>query len=274
VLARVEETLRSSGNEAAAVEAPWIVEAATKRDRAALLLAPNIDAEDERACARLAARRAAGEPLQYVTETAGFRNLHLAIGPGVFIPRPETELVAAQAMERLPHGGTLVDVGTGSGAIAFAVADERPDAAVFATESSGPAYLWAERNRDLLMLASVTLVRCDLLSGLPRDLVGSVDVVVSNPPYIDRVQATSLPVEIVDHEPHTALFAGEGGLDVLIRLADAAEEWMKPHGWLVTEIGRDQAARVRVLLGAAGYENVSVTKDLAGNDRIAEAQKP
>ena len=273
MLARVEETLRSSGAEAPAVEARWIVQAAAKRDRAELLLDPDISSEDERVADQLAARRAAGEPLQYVTETAGFRHLQIAVGPGVFIPRPETELVAERAMALLPHGGRLVDVGTGSGVIALAVADERPDAEVFATESSASALAWAERNRTALG-ASVKLFQCDLLSGLPPALAASFDVVVANPPYIDRAEANNLPREVVEHEPDRALFAGERGLDVSIRLADMAIAWMKPTGWLVLEIGRDQGQRVRTLLGAAGYEQVSVARDLAGNDRIAVGQKP
>jgi release factor glutamine methyltransferase len=272
VLGRVEETLQRSGAESAALEARWILEAATNSDHSALILDPTVTPEEESNCERLATRRAAGEPLQYVTEKAAFRRLHLAVGPGVFIPRPETELVAERAMARLPQGGTLVDVGTGSGAIALAVADERRDAVVIATESSPRALAWAKKNRTLLEL-SVELVECDLLSGLPAPLAGSVDVVVSNPPYIDRAAASSLPRDIVQHEPHRALFAAERGLEVVIRLADAALAWLKPCGWLAIEIGSDQAISVRTLLGAAGYENISVGKDLAGNDRIAEAQK-
>jgi release factor glutamine methyltransferase len=237
------------------------------------MLEPILTAEQERCCQMLAGRRAAGEPLQYVTEVAGFRRLQIAVGPGVFIPRPETELVVERAMVRLPEGGRLVDVGTGSGAIAFAVADERPDAMVFGTESSAPAFAWAQRNRDRLG-AAVELVHCDLLDGLPSALRGSFDVMVSNPPYIDRMQAEALPSEIVDHEPPQALFAAERGLDVMIRLADAALSWLKPQGWLVLEIGSDQGQRVGMLLGAAGYDHVAVMPDLAGNDRIAEAQKP
>ncbi|MDP9234069.1 MAG: peptide chain release factor N(5)-glutamine methyltransferase [Actinomycetota bacterium] len=273
MLARVEETLRNSGAESPAVEAWWILEAATKRNRAALMLEPLVTSEEERCCELLAGRRAAGEPLQYVTEVAGFRRLQIGVGPGVFIPRPETELVAERAMDRLPEGGRLVDVGTGSGAIALAIADERPDATVFGTESAAPAFTWAQRNRDRLG-APVELVRCDLLDGLPPALRGSFDVVVANPPYIDRKQAEALAPEIVDHEPHQALFAAERGLDVVIRLADSALAWLKPQGWLVLEIGSDQTQRVRTLLGAAGYDHVAVMPDLAGNDRIAEAQRP
>jgi release factor glutamine methyltransferase len=273
VLERVEETLQLAGSESPVLEAWWILEAATKRDRSALLLDPAITPEEERSCVSLATRRAAGEPLQYVTEETAFRRLNLAVGPGVFIPRPETELVAARAMVRLPRDGILIDVGTGSGAIALSVADERPDATVIATESSTRAFDWAERNRAAVGVL-VELIQCDLLGGLSRSLSGSIDVIVSNPPYIDPAESAVLPRDIVEHEPHDALFAAKGGLDVVVRLAHAALSWLKPHGWLVTEIGSDQATSALKLLTAAGYESVSVAKDLAGNDRIAEAQKP
>jgi release factor glutamine methyltransferase len=273
VLARVEDALRSSGSDSPEAEAMWIIQAATKHDRAQLLLDPSITAEAERACESLAARRAAGEPLQYVTQVAGFRRLELAVGPGVFIPRPETELVAERAMQLLPQRGRLVDIGTGSGAIALAVADERPDAEVFATEASRRAFEWAVRNRDGLA-KDVDIILCDLFDGLPRHLEGSFDMVVSNPPYIDRNDSPNLPPEVREYEPSSALFAGERGLDMIIRLADAALRWLKPLGWLVLEIGSDQAQSVRTLLGAAGYEDIVVTSDLAGHDRIAEASKP
>jgi release factor glutamine methyltransferase len=236
------------------------------------MLEPAIAPEEERTCVRLAARRASGEPLQYVTREAAFRRLRLTVGPGVFIPRPETELVAERAMARLPRAGTLVDVGTGSGAIALSVADERPDAIIIATESSPRALAWAEKNRAAVSVP-VDLIRCDLLNGLPASLCGSIDVIVSNPPYIDAADRALLPRDVVDHEPHDALFAAERGLAVASRIVDAALSWLRPRGWLVLEIGSDQAMGVRSLLETAGYENVAVAKDLAGCDRIAEAQK-
>jgi release factor glutamine methyltransferase len=273
VLAGVEETLKGSGTRSPETEARWIVETATKRARAELLLGSRISSREERRCHDLAARRAAGEPLQYVTGTAAFRHLQLAVGPNVFIPRPETELVAELAMQHLPRGGRLVDVGTGSGAIALAVADERPDAAVFATESSPQALAWAQRNLELLG-TNVQLVLCDLLDGLPPEARRSFDVVVSNPPYIDPAQARSLSPEVSAHEPRGALFAGDQGLEVMTRLAEAAPRWLKRGGWLVLEIGSDQRAEVEALLRGAGLQEVTVRPDLTGRDRIAEARRP
>ncbi len=251
------QILEQAGLENAEREADWLIEAASGRAAEAI---------------RLAQRRASGEPLQYLTGVAGFRRLELAVGPGVLVPRPETEVVAGRAMELLPREGTLVDVGTGSGAIALAVADERPDARVLATESSIDALCWAERNRAALS-ARMELVAGDLFGGLPAALRGTVDVVVSNPPYIAEWEREALPRDVVEHEPHVALFAGDDGLAVIRRLARASREWLRPGGWLVVEIDPRQASAVRGDLESLGYEDVATGIDLAGRLRVAEGRR-
>jgi len=220
----------------------------------------------------LAARRAAGEPLQYVTGIAGFRRLDLAVGPGVLIPRPETESVAGRAMERLPPGGSAADVGTGSGAIALSIADERPDARVLATDSSNAALEWARRNAYDLGL-SVELFRCDLLDGLPAELQRHLDVCVSNPPYVSFSERHILPADVLEHEPPEALFAGEDGLQMIEKVAGEALRWLRRGGWLVLEIGERQGLGVRRLLEEKGYDEVSILPDLAGRHRIAEGKR-
>ena len=221
----------------------------------------------------LVRRRLAGEPLQYVLGTAAFRRIELKVGPGVFIPRPETELVVERAMARLPERGTLVDVCTGSGAIALAVADERPDARVAASELSPAALQWATSNRDSLGL-NVEVLHGDLFEPLPRDLAGRVDVVVSNPPYVDPGERASLPRDVVGHEPPEALFAPATGTSVIERIAAGAGNWLEPGGWLVLEIGETQGEAVREILRACGFADVDIAPDLAGRDRIAEGRWP
>ena len=164
-------------------------------------------------------RRIDGEPLQYLTGLAGFRYLELRVGPGVLVPRPETEIVAQTAIDLLPRGGTVVDVGTGSGAIALAIRHERPDARVVATDISEEALVWARRNREELAL-EVELIACDLLDGVDHGLRGAIDVIVSNPPYVAPEERDDLPVEVRDHEPDVALFAPRDGLDVIGRRAE------------------------------------------------------
>lgn len=264
--------LETKGVSNAEREAAWLVEAASGLDNAEQTLAtePLEPAVLARARA-LAARRMGGEPLQYITGKAGFRRLELEIGPGALIPRPETESLTQYAMDRLPSGGVVVDVGTGAGAIALAIADERPDAVVYATDVAAEALEWARRNRDRLSLA-IELHEGDLLDALPSDLAGSIDVVVSNPPYVH--EDFVLPVEIRDHEPHVALFAGQDGMALLDRLAEQSLKWLKPGGWLVMEMGEVQRDETRRTLERLGYEDVEVLLDMTERPRVAIGRNP
>lgn len=205
--------------------------------------------------------------------TAAFRRLELRVGPGVFIPRPETELVAERAMARLPQGGLLTDLCTGSGAIALSVADERPDARVVASELSPHAWEWAICNRDSLGLR-VDLYRGDLFAALPVELAGRVDVVVSNPPYVDPEERSTLPSDVVDHEPEDALFAPGRGTSVIERIVGEAPRWLRRDGWVVLEIGETQGETVRTILEREGFADVGIAPDLNGRDRIAEGRWP
>jgi release factor glutamine methyltransferase len=254
-------------------EARWLLQEVAGHSTSQALSRAEIDEDFAREALSLAARRARGEPLQYVIGVAHFRYLDIAVGPGVLVPRPETELVVERAMELLPRGGVAVDVGTGSGAIALALKQERPDARVWATESSADALAWAERNRSTTGL-EVELIRCDLLSGLPEDLRHDIDVVVSNPPYVAPEERALLPRDVRDHEPEEALIAPGDALSVIERLAEDARSWLRVHGWLVSEIGETLGPRVLSLLAELGYEEVSVRADLAGRDRIASARLP
>jgi release factor glutamine methyltransferase len=266
--------LGSAGVVNAAREAEWLLEHAAGLDRSDLVARdPDLDSDVAGTMAALVDRRATGEPIQYITGVAGFRHLELAVGPGVFIPRPETELVAERAMDHLPRDGVLVDVGTGSGAIALSVAQERTDARVLATERSPDALRWAAKNRDALEL-DVRLVECDLLDGLPGDVARKVDVVVANMPYVPVEDAEFLPADVVAHEPSLALFGDRGGLAQVERVVAAAREWLSPGGWIVLEIGHRQGERVAALLARHGYTDERVDDDLTGRERIAEGRWP
>lgn len=218
-------------------------------------------------------RRAAGEPLPYVTGGIRFRTLDLAIGPEAFIPRPGSSIVVDRALAALPGGGVFADLCTGCGAIALAVASERPDATVWASDISPAALAWAERNRDASGL-DVTLVRGDLFDAFPAALRTHVDVVVANPPHVPMVGEHFLPRDVLEHEPAEALFSGPDGLGLAVRLVEESVEWLRPGGWLVCEAGDSQTDRVSHELRKAGYLEVDVHPDDTGRRRAVEGRRP
>lgn len=217
----------------------------------------------------LVARRAAREPLQHITGRAYFRHLVLAVGPGVFVPRPETEVVAGQAIEyaRALAQPVVVDLGTGTGAIAVSVATEVPSAQVHAVEVDPAAYAWAQRN---CLGTGVDLRLGDLRTAFP-DLDGRVDVVVSNPPYIPMGAHIRDP-EVVEFDPPVALWSGPDGLDAMIAVQASASRLLRPGGRLVVEHADLQGQAVPDLLHAArGWADVADHADLAGRPRFTTA---
>jgi release factor glutamine methyltransferase len=232
-----------------------------------------VDAEQRHAVLELVERRAAREPLQHLTGVAAFRSLELRVGPGVFVPRPETELVAQVAIDALlamPGGSPrAVDLGTGSGAIALALATEVPHAEVFAVEVSPRAFIWARENVERVAAPNLRLVFADLAAALP-ELDGTVDVVVSNPPYIP-LGAVPRDPEVRLHDPEIALYGGADGLDVVRAVSTTARRLLRPGGTLVLEHGELQGADIRALLTADGWRAPATTRDLLGRDRATTA---
>jgi release factor glutamine methyltransferase len=225
-----------------------------------------LDARTARLFGRALCRRCMGTPLQHLTGEQAFLDMTLAVRPGVFVPRPETEVVATTALELIEgvSAPVVVDVGTGTGAIAVTVAARRPDARVFATDASPEAVRLAEENAGRLDVR-VEVREGDLLSPLDPEVAGALDLIVSNPRYLTEEEFDDLPAE-VRMDPYEALV---GGTDVQARLAEDARTWLRPGGWLVLEIGDAQAAAVRGLLSEAGFRDVAVRPDLTGRDRIA-----
>jgi release factor glutamine methyltransferase len=242
-----------------------------RTDRASLYTrADGLDAREARMFGRAICQRCSGTPLQHLTGEQSFRRIVVEVRPGVFVPRPETEILVEAALERLgpAEDPVIVDVGTGTGAIALSIADERPDARVFATDTSPEAIELARANADRLGLA-VDVVEGDLLSPVPAELRGWVDLVVSNPPYLTPAEYEDLPVE-VRADPIDALV---GGLPLYEALATDAARWLRDGGVLAVEIGSTQAEDVAKILRERLGE-VEIRLDLAGRDRVVLGTRP
>jgi release factor glutamine methyltransferase len=208
------------------------------------------------------------EPVAYITGVRHFRRLELAVDPRVLIPRPETELLVEVALARLPRGARALDVGTGSGAIALALADERPDLAIAGNDVSEDALAVARANAARLEPAGIRWLQADLLNGVPDEF----DAIISNPPYVAETDRASLAPEILRHEPAGALFAGQDGLDAIRALI--AQTATRAHvRLLILEVGAGQAGGVGESMLAAGFERVDVERDLAGIERVVAGER-
>ncbi|SDK07349.1 release factor glutamine methyltransferase [Cryobacterium psychrotolerans] len=231
---------------------------------------------DAVAIRELLRRRALREPLQHITGRAPFRSLELQVGPGVFVPRPETEQVAQfaiDALRSLPDPEPIgVDLGTGSGAIALALAVEVPNARIWAVENSPEAFPWTTRNFSQVGAANATLVFGDLADALP-ELDGTVAVVISNPPYIPA-DAIPRDPEVRLFDPAHALYGGADGLDVVRHVSRTALRLLRPGGVLVIEHGELQGAEIRALLAQDGWRAPATHRDYTTRDRATTALAP
>jgi release factor glutamine methyltransferase len=232
---------------------------------------PLHDSLDEDAYDALVARRALREPLQHLTGSVGFRWIELEVGPGVFVPRPETESVVQWAVDRAQPGWLMVDLCTGSGTIALSLADEVPQAVVHAVELDPAAAAWTRRNAE--RLGTGVVVHEGTIEGCLPELDGQVDLVASNPPYVALDEGHLSDPEVIDHDPSVALFAGEDGLDVIRLVEQAAKRLLKPGGLVVVEHSDRQGRTApQVFLDAGGWVEVEDHQDLTGRDRFLSAR--
>ncbi len=266
-LANAIQHLAQAGVPSPQADATWLLCHVLGIDRSDLLTKITFDEEfSEQAANDLSqalARRAAREPLQHITGVAAFRSLELKVGPGVFIPRPETEQVVQYAIDylkQLPVSGRAIDLGTGSGAIAIAIAKEVPQTQVYAVELSESAYKYAEGNIKANQV-SVEL-RLGAMQEVVSDLVGQLDVVISNPPYIPN-SAIPIDPEVRDFDPELALYGGEDGLDVIRDISGIGAALLRKGGLLVLEHADGQSEAIRELLLNDGWFNVAAFQDAA-----------
>jgi release factor glutamine methyltransferase len=286
-----EERLRAAGIREARTEARFLVETASGFTQQEWLESRDT-AAPERAVDHLRAmvdRRIAGEPLQYVLGEWTFRNIELMVDRRVLIPRPETEVVVDVAVAAAKRAGVparhglhqampdepepVVDLGTGSGAIALALAAELL-ADVWATDRADNLLAVARANAAGNALANVRFATGDWFDALPVELGGRLRLAVSNPPYVSEAEHRDLDPIVRDHEPRDALVAGPTGREHLEHLVDAAYAWLAPGGALVLELAPHQADRITAAAHERGYEDVGVHVDLAGRQRVLSARRP
>lgn len=285
LLAETAERLHAAGVHAASQEARWIVEEASGLEGSELVMGLDRPAT-VRGVSRLdelVSRRCGGEPIQYVLGRWGFRSLDLLCDHRALIPRPETEQVVGVAIAELDrvltsrpheHRPVVLDLGTGTGAIALSIVVERPGAHVCAVDSSADALAVARANLAGLGMAGtgVRLVEGSWFEPLPSELRGTVDLIVTNPPYVAAHE--ELPPSVAGWEPNGALVAGPTGLEAYEVLVDGAAEWLAPGGTFVAEIGTTQGPDVMALATAASLVDVRVERDHAGHDRTLVAHHP
>ncbi|HET8928762.1 MAG TPA: peptide chain release factor N(5)-glutamine methyltransferase [Microbacterium sp.] len=244
--------------------------------QAAALRGTVLSAQEAAAIEALVRRREAREPLQHITGVAPFRHLVLRVGPGVFVPRPETEVVAQLAIDALMAAASdspvAVDLGTGSGAIALSLATEVPHARVHAAEKSAAAFAWARENFAAIGAANAAVQLVDLADAFP-ELDGTVSVVVSNPPYVPDGAIPRDP-EVREYDPPQALYAGADGLDVVRVLSRTALRLLRPGGTLIVEHGEWQGAAIRGILAHDGWRAAATHPDLTARDRATTAVRP
>lgn len=271
------EALVAAGIESAEVDAELLIGHALGLSRgqvqAGAVTDRAVDDTDAARIRELVARREAREPLQHITGRAPFRNLELAVGPGVFVPRPETEQVVQFAIDALwavpSEHPVAVDLGSGSGAIALAMATEVPHSVVYAAENSPEAFPWTSQNFEESGATNAHLAFADLADAF-GDLDGKVDVVISNPPYIPA-DAIPRDPEVRLFDPGHALYSGADGLDAVRQVSQTALRLLHPGGTLVIEHGELQASAIAALLRTDGWTAVAAHRDLLGRDRATTA---
>jgi release factor glutamine methyltransferase len=214
---------------------------------------------------RLVDRRCAGEPLEVLLGWAAFRGLKVAVSAGVFVPRRRTELMVDVASDLAREGAVVVDLCTGSGAVALALSVERPDLELYAADLHPAALGCARAN----LLDRAQVVVSDLFAGLPSDLRGRIEVATANVPYVPTGELDLLPPEARDHEPRSTLDGGEDGLDVVRRVAREARDWLAPGGHLVVEVNRRQVASARFAVATAGLRPSVAGEDEDGTVFLA-----
>ncbi|HZW25057.1 MAG TPA: peptide chain release factor N(5)-glutamine methyltransferase [Gallionella sp.] len=261
------ESALSLDSGTARIEVQMLLQQVLGVNRAYLLAHPErqLDEMQQAAYRALLQRRLAGEPLAYILGEREFFGLNFKVTPATLIPRPDTELLVELALQRIPQSGRVLDLGTGSGAIALSIARSRPDVDVTAVDASPEALEVAQENARRLGVGNARFVHSDWFAALEGE---RYDLIVSNPPYIEDADA-HLGQGDLRFEPRSALASGTDGLDDIRRIVADAKGHLNDGGWLMFEHGYDQAERARELLEASGFADVFSARDLSGIERVS-----
>ncbi len=279
----IADVLAAAGVTTPHVDARWIVHGITGVDPERFP-ATRLRAEDVAVLQRAVVRRARREPLQLVLGTTAFLDLEIACVPGVFVPRPETEVLALVAADLATSYGPrpqVIELCTGSGALACVLASRVPGLDLVAADISTDAVALARQNLDRLdeqgafaRDVTVAVTRTDLFDGVEPRRAGRVDLVVANPPYLPRGEHDQWPVEVRDHDPIDALIGGLHGHEIVERILDDARDWLRPGGAIVLEIDARRSDGVTSFASRTGYRSVRLRRDLTGADRVVTAVWP
>lgn len=269
---QISSALEEASFDAPDVEARYFVADVAGMDDRDLMLHDfqEADAQTVSRAGDFLTRRLRHEPWQYILGHAPFRDLDLAVGPGCLIPRPETEYMLDFVMGKIPHGGSVCELGVGSGAVSLSIASERPDTWVTGVELSPDAMVWAKRNLARLGVKNVTFLAGDLFDPVPAGT--RFDLIAANLPYIPEPMRAELPENVRDYEPEEALFAGIDGLDVIARAIKKIPQFLNPAGIMIFELDPCHAERAARLAEEAGLDDVRLIHDQYGVIRFLKAR--
>ena len=273
ILNYAESFLTNCNVESPRTESEWLVGHILNLSRSDMYLKSDQTVSNEVAdvLEEFLKRRELGEPLQYIIGSTEFYNSEILVGPGVLIPRPETELLVDLARNYYEAAGDILDLCTGSGAIALALAKEIPGSCnLIGIDSSEEALRWANRNADRLGISRVQFLFGDLFTPVRGHLF---KIITANPPYVSPKEYDNLPICVRDHEPKEALIADNKGLSILTRIAESAKLHLVVGGWLLCEIGETQAQCIRNIFIENSWRNIRIIKDYNNCDRFIVAQK-
>ena len=268
-----EELFHSENVSTRRYEAERIISHVLKIPRIDIYTNPNLNVAEfqKKLLCSFFSRRKNREPLQYILGEESFRELTLSVGPGVLIPRPETELLVEKALKLLPSADAkILDIGVGSGAIALSIAHEAPETYVIGLDASEKALIFARKNMLKNKISNVRLMRGNLCDGF-EDC--SFDIITANLPYVTEKEFTVLDLEVRKFEPKSALTGGDDGLDLIRRLIPQAFKVLNPSGWLLLEIGYSQGTETAKLLKNNKFVNIEIIQDFNKRDRIVLGQK-